>query len=93
MRHERHERDTSDTSATRARQERHEYDASATGTTQVLHKCYTNDTSATSVKNFDLDNDTSKNIFSYPYIYYVASESLQEEEQYHSKNRLLEMCC
>ena len=38
---------------------------------QVLlerHKCYTNDTSATRVKNFDLDNDTGKNTFSYPYI-------------------------
>ena len=50
-----------------------------------------NDTSATRVKNFGFDNDTSKNIFSYPYIYYMASERLQGEKQFHSKNYLLEM--
>ena len=93
VRHEQHERDTSDTSATRVRQEQHECDTSATGTTQVLHECYTNGTSARLVRNFDLDNSASKNIFSYTYIYYVASKSLQEEEQYHSKNCLLEMPC
>ena len=76
-RHERHECDTSGTSeirATRVLHERHEY--------------YTNDTSTTRttrVKNFDFDNDTSKNI-SQPYIYYMASERLQGEEQFHSKN-------
>ena len=43
------------------------------------------------MKNFDFDNDTSKNIFSHPYIYYMASERLQGEEQFHSKNYLLEM--
>ena len=69
----------SDTSATRVRQEQHEYDTSATGTTQVLHECYTKGTSAALVKNFDLDNGTSKNIFSYTYIYSVASKSLQED--------------
>ena len=45
---------------------------------QVLlerHECYTNDTSATRVKNFDLDNDTSGNIFSYPYISPCGVES------------------
>ena len=52
---------------------------------------YTNDTSATRVKNLDFDNDTSKNIFSYPYISYMANERLQGEEQFHSKNYLLEM--
>ena len=40
------------------------------------HECYTNDMSATRVKNFDFDDDTSKNIFSQPYIYYMASERL-----------------
>ena len=45
------------------------------------------------MKNFDFDNDTSKNIFSHPYIYYMASETLQGEEQFHSKNFLLEMSC
>ena len=57
------------------------------------HECYTNDTSATRVKNFDFDNDTGKNIFSHPYIYYMASERLQGEEQFHTKNYLLEMSC
>ena len=51
----------------------------------------TNDTSATRVKNFNFDNDTSKNIFAHPYIYYMASERLQGEEQFHSKNYILEM--
>ena len=51
----------------------------------------TSDTSATRVKNFDFDNDTSKNIFSHHCIYYMASERLQGEEQFHSKNYLLGM--
>ena len=33
----------------------------------------------------------SKNIFSHPYISYMANERLQEKEQFHSKNYLLEM--
>ena len=33
----------------------------------------------------------SENIFSHPYISYVANERLQGEEQFHSKNYLLEM--
>ena len=53
--------------------------------------CYTNDTSTTRVKNFDFDNDTSENIFSHHYISYMANERLQGEEQFHSKNYLLEM--
>ena len=64
---------------------------SATLTTRVRHACYTNDTSAIQVKNFDFDNDTSKNLFSHPYIYYMASKTLQGKEQFHSKNYLLEM--
>ena len=43
------------------------------------------------MKNFDFDNVTSKNIFSHPYIYYMASERLQGEEQFDSKNYLLKM--
>ena len=72
-----------------ARHEQHECnksDMNATLTTRVRHECYTNDTSATRVKNFDFDNDTSKNIFSHPYTYYMASERLQEGEQFHYKN-------
>ena len=43
------------------------------------------------MENFDFDNDTSKNIFSQPYIYYMASKRLQGEEQFDSKNNFLEM--
>ena len=51
----------------------------------------TSDTSAARVKNFDFDNDKFKNIFSHPYIHYMASERLQREEQFNTKNFLLEM--
>ena len=88
--------DISDTIATRATRMQHERDTSNTSATRVRYKCYTNDTSTTQVlhnetsvtqlRNFAFDNDTSKNIFSYHYIYYMASERLQEEEQFHSKN-------
>ena len=57
--------------------------------TRVLHE----QQSATRVKDFDYNNDTSENIFSHPYIYYVASERLQGEGQFHSKNYFLEMAC
>ena len=83
--------DTSDTSATLATRMQHECDTSATRTIPVRHECYTDDASATRVKNFDVDNSTGKNIFSHPYIYYMASERLQGEEQFHTKNYLLEM--
>ena len=43
------------------------------------------------MKNFDFDNDTSENIFSHPYIIYIANKRLQGEEKFHSKNYLLEM--
>ena len=78
-------------SETRATRVQHKCDTSAARTTQVRHDCYTNDTSMTRVKNFYLDNDMSKNIFSHPYIYYIASERLQGDEQLHSKNYLSEM--
>ena len=74
--------------ATRVRHKQHECDTSAT---QVRYECYMNDTSATRVKNFDFDNDTRKNIFLHPYIYFMASERLQGEEKFHSKNQILEM--
>ena len=72
----------SDTNATRLTRVRHE-----------RHECYTNNTSATRVKNFVFDNYTSENIFSHPYISYMANERLQGQEQVHSKNYLLEMPC
>ena len=74
MRRERHECNTSDMSETQATQARHEY--------------YTNDTSAKRVKNFDFDNDTSKNIFTPLYLLYGKE---QGEEQFNSKNYLLKM--
>ena len=58
---------TKDTSVT------HKCNTSARPMAQVRHECYTNYTSATRVKNFDFDYNTSKNIFSHPYIYYMAS--------------------
>ena len=59
--------------------------------TQVQHECYTNGTSATQVKDFDFDHSTSKNIFSHPYISYIANDRLQGEEQFHSNSYVLEM--
>ena len=45
------------------------------------------------MKKFDFDNDTSENIFSHHYIGYMANERLQGDEQFDSKNYLLEMPC
>ena len=73
----------SETQATRVE---HKCNTSATQTTRVQHECYANDTSATRKKNFDFDNATGKNIFSPPYINYVASERLQGEEHFHTTN-------
>ena len=66
-------------------------DISATRVTHKRHECYTNSTSETRLINFDFNNDTSENIFSHPYIKYMANERLQGEEQFPSKNCLLEM--
>ena len=76
---------------TRATPVRHKCGTSATRTTRVQHECYTIDTSATRVKNFDFHNGRSENIFSHPYIIYIANKIFQGEEQLHSKNYLLEM--
>ena len=84
------------TRATRVRQERHKCNTSATLATpqrHERHECYTSDTSAIRVKNFDFDNDTGKNIFSHPHIYYMVSERLQGAEQFHTKNYFLEISC
>ena len=43
------------------------------------------------MKNLDFDKGTGKDIFSHPYIYYMETERLQGEEQFHGKNYLLEM--
>ena len=71
------------------RQERHECNTSATRRTRVQKENFS--LSKATVKNFVFDNDTSKSIFSHPYIYYMANKRLQGKEQFHSKNYLLEM--
>ena len=65
--HEQHKCDTSDMSLTRALHERSERDTIATQMTRVQKR----------VKNFDFDNDMSENIFSHPYISYMANQSLE----------------
>ena len=53
---------------------------------------YTSATRTTQMKNFNFDNYyTSENIFSHPYISYIANERLERDEQFHSKNYHLEM--
>ena len=66
-------------------------DTSGTQSTRMQHECYTNDTSATRVKHFGFDNDASENIFSHLYLSFMTNERLQGEEQFHSKNYLVEM--
>ena len=66
---------------------------SATRTTRVQHAWDTSGTSATRVRNFYFDNDTTENIYSQPYISYMKNKRLQGEEEFHSKNYLLEMPC
>ena len=58
-----------------------------TRATRMLHERQDCDTS----EKFWFDNNTSENIFSYPYLSYIENERLQEKEQFHSKNYLLEM--
>ena len=75
--------DTCDTGVTRVQ---HEYDRNTT-------LVYTNEMSATRVEDFDFDSDTSENIFSHPCISYMANKTIQGEQEFHSKNYLLEMPC
>ena len=79
VRHEQHECNMNDTSTTRVRHQQHECKKSAT---QAQHKCDTNDTSATRVRNFDFNNSTSENIFSHPYISYMANERFQGRKNF-----------
>ena len=80
-----HERQECNASTTRTTQVQHEQDTSST---RVRHNA--KDMSATQMKNFDFDKDKSGNIFSHPYIDYIANKRLQGEEQFHFKNYLLE---
>ena len=59
-------------------------DTSAISAIQLQHECNTSHMSATRVKNFDFDNKTSENMFHTPI-------RLQGQEQFHSKNNLLNM--
>ena len=78
---------------------RHKWHECGTSATQVR----LSDTSATRVRisarrttrvrHERKINYTSENIFSHPCISYMANERLQREEQFHSKNYLLEMPC
>ena len=52
-------------------------DTNVTLTARVRHEQQECNTSETRAKNFDFDNNKSKNIFSHPYIYYKANERLQ----------------
>ena len=58
---------------------------------ECMYQCQTRAIPGTRVRNFDFDNKTSENIFSHPFIDYIANERSQGEEQFHSKNYLLEM--
>ena len=69
----------------------HKCNRDATRTTRAQHECYTSNANKKQVKNVDFDNDTSKNIFSRTYIYYMASKRLLGEEQFLSKDCILEM--
>ena len=80
MQHECDTSHTSETRVTRVTRVRQKCDMSGTRTIRVRHECYTKDTNAAQLKNFGFDNETSKNIFLHPYIYYMASERLQGEE-------------
>ena len=82
-RHEQHKCDTNDTSATQARHERRECSTSATLVRRVRYECDASATQKTRVRN-EWEIVTAV-------ISYVANEILQGEEQFHSKNFLLEM--
>ena len=65
--------DTRDASATRVQHKWHERVTSDTNATRVRHERRDCDTS----EKFCFDNDTIENIFSDPYISYMANERLQ----------------
>ena len=83
VRLERNECDSNNASAWRVLHEQQQCNKSATRTTQVRYKW----------KKFPFDNDTTENMFSQPYISYMANERIQGEEQFHSRSYLLEMPC
>ena len=75
------------------RHDQHECDTSVTLAIRVRHERHHCHTSATRMLHEPHECNTSKNISLHPHIYYTASERLQVEEQFHSKNYLLEMPC
>ena len=70
---------------------RYEPDRCDTSATWMRHKWDMSDTSAKRFKNSDFDNDTNEDIFSHPYISYMANERLQGEKEFYSKKYLLKM--
>ena len=75
------------------RHDQHECDTSVTLAIRVSHERHHCHTSSTRMLHKPHECNTSKNIFLHPHIYYTASERLQGEEKFHSKNYLLEMPC
>ena len=61
--------------------------------TRVRHEGYTNNTSSTQVKNFDFNKDKCENIYSHPYMSYIANGKLQGVEQFHSEIDLASKIC
>ena len=88
----------SNMSATWVTRAQHEWDKRNTSATWVLHKwheSYTNDTSATQVRHewkiLVLITTPVKTHFHSRYIIYIANERLEGEEQFHSKDCLLQI--
>ena len=52
-------------------------------TEEVRRKLDASDTSAIRVKKLDFDTCTIENIFSHPYISYIANEIFYGEQQFH----------
>ena len=57
------------------------------------HECNTSETQAKQMRydwdtseSCDFNNDASQDVFSHPYINYMANEILKKERQFHPKN-------
>ena len=83
--------DTSDTNATRVSDKRHVCNTSETRATQMQHKCDTRATRMTRVRHEWKVLILISTRFAHLYLYYMGSQRLQGQEQFHSKNYLLEM--
>ena len=82
---------TNDTSETRVHHKQHDCNASAAQATRVQQECYRNDTSATRVKKLFLIKTRKKTYFHNSVLTISRTvKRLQEEEQFYSKDYLLE---